>query len=91
MQGIVIGKIRSAGGGWAVSLKKNYKGAVNWKEYKNVVEVLNIPEDLKVEGATLYFSSREATTEEQGPVTADGDETIKRVLYGLEFSATECP
>ncbi len=91
MTGTIIGKIRSNGGGLAVSLDQNYKGSVKWQENKNVVELLNIPQQFMNPGTTIYFSSRAATTEEQGVITADGDESIKLVLYGLEFSNGECP
>ncbi len=91
MKGTVIGKIRSGGGGLAVSLDKNYSGAVKWNDEKNVIELLNIPTELRASGATFYFSSRKATDSEQGIITADGDESIKTVLYGMKFSTTECP
>lgn len=91
MKGTVIGKIRSAGGGLAVSLDKNYKGAVNWKGEKNVIELLNIPDELKISGTELYFSSRKATFSEHGSVTADGHEGIQLVLYGLEIKDDGCP
>ena len=91
MKGTVIGKIRSGGGGLALSLDKNYTGAVKWNDEKNVIELLNIPTELKLPGTIIYFSSREATDEEQGIITADGDESIKTILYGMEFNTTECP
>jgi hypothetical protein len=91
MKGTVIGKIRSDGGGLAVSLDKNYKGSVNWKDEKNVIELLNIPDEWKTPGTVIYFSSRKATASEQGAITADGDESIQLVLYGLEIRDNGCP
>ncbi|SFT35060.1 hypothetical protein SAMN05216474_0039 [Lishizhenia tianjinensis] len=91
MQGTVIGKIRSSGGGLAVSLHKHYHKAVKWQGHKNVIELLNIPEDMQLEGTTIYFKSRIATTEEQGIITADGEESLKLVLYGKNFSIDACP
>lgn len=91
MQGNVVGKIRSSGGGLAVTLNKKYKNTVHWKGHKNIVEVLNIPLDMSEEGTTIYFTSRIATTVEQGPISADGDEGIKLVLYGKEFNKNVCP
>ncbi|WP_296620627.1 hypothetical protein [Marivirga sp.] len=91
MKGEVIGEIRSAGGGLAVSLDRNHEGAVNWQGENNVIELLNIPGIYQSPGTTIYFTSRPANSDELGPVTADGDESIELVLYGLEFNSDECP
>lgn len=91
MKGTVIGKIRSAGGGLAVELDKKYKGTVKWQGYKNVIELLNIPEEYKSSGTTFYFKSRNINSSDNLFVTADGDESIKLVLYGEQFSIYECP
>jgi hypothetical protein len=90
MEGTVIGKIRSGGGGLAVSLDRNYKKSVSWQNHQNVVEVLNIPESLNKGGTTVYFTSRIATEEEKGLITSDGDETIDLVVYGTEFNEEGC-
>lgn len=92
MKGTVIGSIRSQGGGPAVSLDKKYKGTVQWQDHKNVIELLNIPEEYITPGTTFYFTSREPSSSEMSYViSADGDERIKLVLYGEKFSTTECP
>lgn len=91
MHGTVLGKIRSEGGGLAVSLDKKYQGAVSWQYSKNVIELLNISPEYREPGTKIYFSSRIASEEEQGVVTADGDESIDLVLYGTKFSHSECP
>ncbi|MGK7391105.1 MAG: hypothetical protein ACNS60_12170 [Candidatus Cyclobacteriaceae bacterium M2_1C_046] len=90
MEGEVIGKIRTGGGGLAVSLSTPIDGAVTWQDRDNVVEVLNIPVQLTVEGTTIFFTAREAREGERGPITSDGDETIQMVLYGKEFSDRGC-
>lgn len=90
MKGEVIGKIRSSGGGLAVSLNKNYKGTVTWQGHKNVIELLNIPDTYKTEGNTIYFQSRPTTDEDITPITADGDESIELILYGEKFSEHSC-
>jgi hypothetical protein len=91
MQGTVIGKIRSGGGGLAVSLDGKHEDAVSWQYSENVIELLNIPEEYQAPGTKVYFSSRTATTEEKGVITTDGDETIDLVLYGTKFSDDGCP
>lgn len=91
MKGTVIGKIRSSGGGLAVELDKNFKGSVKWQGHKNVIEVLNIPVEYSSSGTTFYFKSRNSNSSEQGPITADGDESIKLVLFGEVFSKIQCP
>ena len=91
MKGAVIGKIRSSGGGLAVELDKNYKGSVKWQGHKNVIELLNMPEEYSSPGTTFYFKSRSSNSSEQGPITADGDESIPLVLFGEEFSKNQCP
>lgn len=91
LQGETIGKIRSSGGGLAVKLEESIPRAVTWQGHENVIELLNIPDDFKDEGAEYYFSAREARPGEQGPITADGNETIQLILYGLKFNNSECP
>jgi hypothetical protein len=91
MKGEVIGSIRSAGGGLAVSLDKPYQGAVTWQGRNNVIELCNIPEGFQPAGTIIYFSSRRLAAGECGPVTADGDESIQTALYGETFSSTGCP
>lgn len=91
MKAEVIGKIRTAGGGLAVSLKRNYKQTVFWKGKKHVIELLNIPVELKKPGSKFYFTSRIATANDKGPITADGDESIKLVLFGEKFDQSTCP
>lgn len=91
MMGETIGTIRSLGGGIAVKLDKNYKGAVKWQGDKNVIELMNIPDEYKTPGSVFYFSSR---TKEEGEfyiISADGDESIDLILYGTKFSSSECP
>lgn len=91
LEGTTIGKIRSNGGGLAVSLQKPIPNAVTWQGHQNVVELLNIPEDFADEGSEFYFSARLSDAAERGIVTADGDETIELILYGLKFNVSQCP
>lgn len=91
MHGKVIGQIRSSGGGLAVQLDKKYRGTVEWQGRKNVIELLNIPSHLKASGNTFYFKSHLIDASERGNITADGDESLKTILYGDAFSIDKCP
>lgn len=91
IEGEVVGKIRTAGGGVAVSLSEPMPGSVTWKEYENVVELLNVPIEYTFEGTPVYFKAREAKEGERGPISSDGDESIQVVLYGTEISNIGCP
>ena len=91
LKGETIGKIRSSGGGLAVSLEEQIPLSVTWQGRANVVELLNMPGEFKDEGDEFYFSARQASETERGPITADGNETISLILYGLEFDASSCP
>jgi hypothetical protein len=89
--GHVIGKIRSAGGGIAVSLVRSDFGTHEWQGYPNVVEALNIPHDL-TPGDTIYLRARPATASEKNfPVTADGNESDKPVIWVEAYSEVDCP
>lgn len=90
MQGTVIGRIRSSGGGLAVSLNKPYEGSVAWQGAMNVIELCNIPDEYRAIGTNIFFSSKRAEPGECGPVTADGDESIRLVLFGERFSSENC-
>ena len=86
----VIGKIRTAGGGIAVSLANPIEGVVTWQGHDNVVELLNVPVEFTFPNTVIYFKAREAKEGERGPVSADGDESIELILYGSEFSDKGC-
>jgi hypothetical protein len=89
---IVIGKIRSAGGGIAVSMQDKTYGTHEWRGYQNVVEVLNImPQDF-APNTVIYFKARPATKEEKENhiVTADGDESDKPLIVAQNPSTTPC-
>lgn len=90
IKGEVIGKIRTAGGGLAVSLDEPREGAVTWQGEENVIELLNIPVELTFPGTVIYFEAREAKQSEQGPISADGEETINLLLFGTYFSDVGC-
>ncbi len=90
-EGVVIGKIRSVGGGIAVSMSDASFGSHEWRGHKNVVEALNIPRDL-TPGAEIYLFARFATEKERsGIITADGDESKKPVIYVLKYGLEGCP
>lgn len=91
IEGEVVGKIRSAGGGIAVALTEPMPGSVTWKEHENVIEVLNVPIEFTFEGTPLYFKGREAKEGEQGPISSDGDESLQVVFYSTEVSNIGCP
>lgn len=91
IQGEVVGKIRSAGGGIAVSLADSIPGSVTWQEHENVIELLNVPVEYTFKGTPIYFKGREAKEGEQGPISSDGDESIQLIFYGTEISNIGCP
>jgi hypothetical protein len=91
IEGEVVGKIRSAGGGIAVSLAEPMSGSVSWQEHENVIELLNVPIEFTFAGTPLYFKAREAKEGERGPISSDGDESIQLVLFGTEISNVGCP
>lgn len=86
----VIGKIRSAGGGLAVKLEHPFPNTIRWQGHENIAELLNIPAELSAPGSIFYVNARLATEDERGIVTADGDESIRLLLYGLDFAHTAC-
>src|SRR5688572_21085504 len=91
-EGTVIGKIRSWGGGVAVSMKSSALSTREWKGFQHVVEVHNIPGELCVAGHKIYFSARPATAEEvNGPRSADGVSSFKPEISAITISTTECP
>jgi hypothetical protein len=91
-QGIVLGKIRSAGGGIAVSMEDITFSTHQWRGYQNVIEALNVPLDAYKTGEKIYFTDRTATHDEQVfPISADGDESNKPIVYLLEISSINCP
>lgn len=90
LEGEVIGKIRTGGGGLAVALSSSIDGSVIWKDRDDVIEVINIPVEFTVEGTKIFFTARKAHEGEQGPITADGEETIQLILYGKQFTDKGC-
>ncbi len=91
-EGIVIGKIRSWGGGIAVSMQETTFSTHNWQGYDNVIEALNIPHELYQTGEKIYFNARSATQEEQiFPISADGDESNKPIVFVSKVSSIKCP
>lgn len=90
-EGFVLGKIRSAGGGIAVSMTDSTLSTHNWRGFKNVVEALNISVDLYKPGEKIYFIARRATEHEQFfVITADGDESEKPIVFVEQVSKTKC-
>ena len=90
-EGTVVGKIRTVGGGLAVSMEdatfSNYKG----RGFKNVIEAVNISHDLYKPGDKIYFTARRATKEEQVfAISADGDESEKPIVFVEWVSTTMC-
>ncbi|MEX2232551.1 MAG: hypothetical protein WD824_10345 [Cyclobacteriaceae bacterium] len=91
-EGLIIGRIRSGGGGWAVSVTGPGLSTHEWNGFKNVVEALNIPGNLKQPGLKLYFFSRPPTQNEKiYIITADGDESAKPLIYVIAISSVTCP
>jgi hypothetical protein len=91
-EGIVIGKIRSWGGGIAVSMKEPTFSTHQWRGYEHVIEALNISDGLHHTGEKIYFTARMATNEEQiFPMSADGDESDKSIVFVLDVSSITCP
>jgi|GEM_PF-1617211 len=90
-QGTIIGRIRSGGGGPAVSVHSSVFGEHSWGGYSNVVEALNLPTGLSA-GTKIYFKARPATQEERSYViTADGAESAKPIIYVTAVSTNMCP
>lgn len=90
--GIVLGKIRSGGGGVAISMFESDFSNHIWHDYNHVVEALNIPRDQWTPGKTIYFIARNITDEEKSfIITADGDESEKPIIYVLKYSFNGCP
>lgn len=87
-EGSVIGKIRSGGGGIAISMRNSTFSKHQWQGFPNVVEALNVPDSLKQSGKHLFFSARVATQEERVfIITADGDESVKPIIVVTKVSA----
>lgn len=90
-QGTIIGRIRSGGGGPAVSVKSSVFGKHSWRGYNNVVEALNFKQNY-ASGTKIYFKARPATQEEKTYViTADGDESAKPIIFVTAVSTESCP
>lgn len=90
-EGTVIGRIRSGGGGPAVSVNSTAFGSHEWGGYQNVVEALNLGFDF-APGSKIYFQARPATEQERSyPVTADGNESAKPVIFVTAVSTESCP
>ncbi len=90
-EGTVIGKIRSGGGGPAVSVKSTAFGSHQWGRYQNVVEALNLGFDFEP-GSKIFFQARPATEQEKSyAITADGNESAKPVIFVTAVSTDSCP
>lgn len=90
-KGVVLGKIRSAGGGMAISMTDSTFSNHKWRGFNNVVEALNIQLDQYKPGDKIYFIARRATIEEQFFVTtADGDESEKPTIFVEQVSTSKC-
>lgn len=90
-QGTIIGKIRSGGGGPAVSVNSTVFGKHSWRGYNNVVEALNLKQNY-ASGTKIYFKARPAMEEEKSYIiTADGDESAKPVIFVTAVSTDRCP
>lgn len=91
-QGTVIGRIRTSGGGPAISLNDTDLSTHEWKGFENVVEALNMPDSLWQIGKKVFLFARPATKSERAyPVSADGDESAKPIIFVLKISTTKCP
>ena len=91
-EGVVIGKIRSGGGGIAVSVKDDFFGSHEWRGHQNVIEALNIPLSIYEPGSKIFFTGRHASEDEKNyPITADGDESNKPLVMVITVSDEECP
>ena len=90
-EGIVLGKIRSAGGGIAVSMTDSSFSTHRWRGHNNVIEAINIPADIYKPGEKIYFTARRASTCEQTfAISTDGDESEKPVVFVEQVSTTKC-
>ena len=90
-EGTVIGKIRSWGGGVAVSMETSALSTHEWNGFPHVIEALNIPGNFWEPGQKLYFTARSGTDEETGYRSADGDESAKPIIFVTNFATRECP
>lgn len=91
-QGIVIGKIRSSGGGVAISMNETDLSTHEWKGFKNVVEALNFPDSLWQSGKKVFLICRQPTESEKiYPISADGDESAKPIVFVLKIATSKCP
>jgi hypothetical protein len=89
-KGVVIGKIRSWGGGLAVSMEKSTFSSHQWRGYNNVVEVLNLDMNL-APNTTIYFNARLATEDEKiFAISSDGDESAKPIILASNTSTNPC-
>jgi hypothetical protein len=62
-----------------------------WNGYNNIIEALNIPHDLRP-GTMIYFFARLPSKQEsQFPITTDGGESNKPLIFVLRFSEVSCP
>jgi hypothetical protein len=90
-EGTVLGRIRSGGGGPAVSVHSSAFGKHEWGGNQNVVEALNLGFDFP-SGTKIYFQARLATEQERMFfVTADGNESAKPVIFVTAVSTEICP
>jgi len=90
-QGTIIGRIRSGGGGPAVSVNSSVFGKHSWGGYSNVVEALNLKQNF-ASGTKVYFKARPATQEEKAyAITADGAESAKPIIFVTAVSTDACP
>lgn len=89
--GTILGRIRGAGGGVAVSLDDTSFGNHSWHSASNVVEALHVPDSLWVNGLRIYFIARHATEAEAAfPKSADGNESDKPLIFVTAYSLTNC-
>ena len=89
-KGVVIGKIRSNGGGLAVSMEKTNLSTHTWRGYSNVVEALGLGVNV-APNSVIYFNARPANVEEKNfIVTADGDESAKPIVVASNVSPNSC-
>lgn len=90
--GTVIGKIRSSGGGPAISMDDPFLSTHEWKGFKNVVEALNVPDSLWQNGKKVFLICRQPTESERNyPISSNGNESAKPLIFVLKISTTKCP
>ena len=91
-EGIVIGEIRSNGGGVAISMNDSDLSTHEWNGFKNVIEALNVPDSLWQDGKKVFLICRQPTESEKVyPISSDGDESAKPIVYVLKISTIKCP